>query len=300
MEPTEQEYAEEFGIEPEEQPEDGTSTENGPVSAEEAGEGQGTGEDGGEPERAQEPPAGADTAAEARQRQQQEAARQAQEQEISRAAEQTRRDQIFAEMFAGQMSPYTGKPITTEAEYRAYQAERARREREQQLQKAGIAPEHIKGMIDQELAPVRQQLQQAQMAAARERTRAVEAQAQEVIGAAVKNITAIFPEVKSLEDIAAMPTAEAFNGYVQKGLSLEDAFYLANRKAIEDKKLTAARTAALRGAANRGHLDPVPAGGTAAPVEVPADMRASYLEIMPGATDAEISNAYAKYLKDLK
>lgn len=35
------------------------------------------------------------------------------------------------------------------------------------------------------------------------------------------------------------------------------------------------------------------------PWEVPADMAESYREMMPGATDAEIRTAYARYLKSI-
>lgn len=227
-------------------------------------------------------------------------ARRAREAQERQAAEQMRRDQIFAEMFAGQTNPYTGKPITTEAEFRAYQAEKASREQAQQLQQAGIQPETIRGIVDQQLGPVREQLMRAQMQAAQERARAVNQQAQEAIGAFVKGLSAEWPEIKSMDDIAAMPTAEEFNGYVQMGLSLDKAFYLANRKEIEARKIAAAKTAAIHGVAGKQHLNPVPAGGGSEPVEVPADMRDAYLEMMPGATDAEIKAAYIKFLKDTK
>ena len=123
---------------------------------------------------------------------------------------------------------------------------------------------------------------------------------QEAIGAAIKNISATWPEIKSLEDIAAMPTSQEFNRLVQLGNSMEEAFYLANRKEIESRKIAAARTAAVHGVAGKQHLNPVPAGGGSEPVEVPADMRDAYLEMMPGATDAEIKAAYTKFLKDTK
>ena len=113
-------------------------------------------------------------------------------------------------------------------------------------------------------------------------------------------IARLDPSVKSMEDIAAMPTAEAFRGYVAKGLGLEEAFYMANRKAIEERKLTAARAAGVSAAASKGHLAPVGGGGQAETVEVPAEQRALYRELMPEATDAEILAAYKQYLKGMK
>lgn len=302
------EYAEAFGLEATQaEDQEGTATEGGtenqPEGSQTAAESE-DGSDGGshqEPGAAEggtEPPARREMSPEERHRQAE--ARRAREAQERQAAEQLRRDQIFAEMFAGQTNPYTGKPITTEAEFRAYQAEKERRRQAEQLQQAGIQPETIRGIVDQQLGPVREQLMRAQMQAAQERARAVNQQAQEAIGAFVKGLSAEWPEIKSMDDIAAMPTAEEFNGYVQMGLSLDKAFYLANRKEIEARKIAAAKTAAIHGVAGKQHLNPVPAGGGSEPVEVPADMRDAYREMMPDATDAEIKAAYTKYLKDIK
>ena len=301
------EYAEAFGLEATRaEDQEGTATEGGTENQPEGSQTAAESEDGsdvgskepGAAEGGTEPTARREMPPEERHRQAE--ARRAREAQERQAAEQMRRDQIFAEMFAGQTNPYTGKPITTEAEFRAYQAEKARREQAQQLQQAGIQPETIRGIVDQQLGPVREQLMRAQMQAAQERARAVNQQAQEAIGAFVKGLSAEWPEIKSMDDIAAMPTAEEFNGYVQMGLSLDKAFYLANRKEIEARKIAAAKTAAIHGVAGKQHLNPVPAGGGSEPVEVPADMRDAYLEMMPGATDAEIKAAYTKILKDTK
>lgn len=227
-------------------------------------------------------------------------AREQQEAQQRRMQEQQGRDSLVAEFFKGQTSPFTGKPVTTEAEYRAYIAQRDAEAANQQLQRAGITPDTIQGIVDQQLAPIKQQLMQEQMRAAQERARVVNAQAQEAIGAALKAISAEMPEIKSMEDIAAMPTSGEFNRLVQQGIRIDEAFYLANRKEIESRKIAAAKASAQRGAAGKNHLDPVPSGGGSAPVEVPAAMQAAYREMMPDATDAEIKAAYTKYLKDMK
>lgn len=299
------EYAEAFGLEATDdgvQGGDSSGTENPaqepPAGAESAAGGStgteepGTKEGGTEPARRQE------MTPEERHRQAE--ARRAREEQERALAEQRRVDKVYADMFAGQVNPYTGKPITTEAEFRAYQAEKASREQAQQLRQAGIRPETIQSIVDQQLGPIKEQLMRANMQAAQERARAVNEQAQEAIGAFVKGLSAEWPEIKSMDDIAAMPTAEEFNRLVQLGNSLEDAFYLANRKEIESRKIAAAKTAAIHGAAGKSHLDPLPAGGGSEPLEVPVAMRDAYREMMPNATDAEIRKAYAKYLKDIK
>lgn len=300
---TQQEINEAFGVETmEEQPE----AQEGPESAQEGAEGQ-------EPQGGVEEPGGAGEGPEEggaddwqsrqemplEERHRQAAARRAREEQAREAAAQARVDKAYADMFAGQVNPYTGKPILTEADFQAYQSERDRRQQAAQLEKAGIDPSTIRGIVNQELAPLQQRVQQAEMAAMREKARAVNARAQESIQTSLKNISAMDPTIQTLDDIAALPTAGRFNDLVQKGVGLEDAFYLANRKAIDARKAAAARTAALNGAASRRHLDPVGAGSGQEVVTAPEEQREAYREMFPDATDAEIDAAYKKFLKDL-
>lgn len=314
MELTEKDYAEAFGVEMEQQPQDaaegdqsqadgreGTGTPVADTAPESAQEGP---EDTREPEDAEGGAEGAEAPEKPpmtpEERHRQAAARRAREDAVRREAEQRRVDAVYAEMFAGQTSPYTGKPITTEAEYRAYIAEKQRRANEEALQRSGIDPAVIRNVVDQQLAPMQQQLQMAQMAAMRERARQVKADAEGQIARQLKVISGLDPSIKSLDDIAAMETAEAFNGYIKKGLTMEEAFRLANAPAIEARKLAAAKAAAINGVAGKGHLAPVQSGSGREPVEVPADARAAYLEMMPGASEAEIRAEYAKFLQSMK
>ena len=310
---TEQEAAEAFGVELEQREEGGEAQEQGgdPLEGGAAAEGAETPPDG--PESGQEGQEGGaqgqddPEAGESLRREQSPEERRVwadrrhrwDAEEAARAnAEQQRRDQIFAELFAGQTNPLTGRPITTEAEYRAYQAEQARRDQTAQLQQAGIDPAAIEGIVDQKMAPMQQQLMAAQMENARRAAEAANEKAQSFISAALKNISAEYPEIKTLEDIAAMPTAERFNELVQKGVSLEDAFFLANRKDLQQRSVAAAKAAAVRGAASRSHLNPVDSSGGKA-VEVPAAAKASFREMFPDATEAEIQKEYAAYLKEM-
>lgn len=223
--------------------------------------------------------------------------------EMERAAQeaaQARVDEAYRVMFTGQTNPYTGQPIRSEADYRAWQTEKQRRDSEEQLRAAGIDPQTLQGAVDRQVQPLRQELEMARMATMRERARRAQDAAQVTIREQLELIARLDPSVKSMEDIAAMPTAEAFRGYVAKGLGLEEAFYMANRKAIEERKLTAARAAGISAAASKGHLAPLGGGGQAETVEVPAEQKALYRELMPEATDAEILAAYKQYLKATK
>lgn len=324
MELTREDYAEAFGLsdeeraaweaqdspeghqEPQEGPETGTDTQDGPESRQEPQEGpeggQGTGgtEEGGEAqectrERREMPPEERHRQAEARR-----ARERARMERAAQEAAQARVDEAYRTMFAGQTNPYTGQPIRSEADYRAWQTEKQRRDSEEQLRAAGIDPQTLQGAVDRQVQPLRQELEMARMATMRERARRAQDAAQVTIREQLELIARLDPSVKSMEDIAAMPTAEAFRGYVAKGLGLEEAFYMANRKAIEERKLTAARAAGISAAASKGHLAPLGGGGQAETVEVPAEQKALYRELMPEATDAEILAAYKQYLKATK
>lgn len=324
MELTREDYAEAFGLsdeeraaweaqdspeghqEPQEGPETGTDTQDGPESRQEPQEGpeggQGTGdtEEGGEAQGGAEPHR--EMPPEERHRQA-EARRARERAEMERAAQeaaQARVDEAYRTMFAGQTNPYTGQPIRSEADYRAWQTEKQRRDSEEQLRAAGIDPQTLQGAVDRQMQPLRQELEMARMETMRERARRAKEAAQVTIREQLELIARLDPSVKSMEDIAAMPTAEAFRGYIAKGLGLEEAFYMANRKAIEERKLTAARAAGISAAASKGHLAPLGGGGQAETVEVPAEQKALYRELMPEATDAEILAAYKQYLKATK
>jgi len=234
-------------------------------------------------------------------RHRQAAARRQREDAARAAAEQARIDKVYADMFTGQTDPFTHKPITTEAEFRAYKAAQDRQNEEKALEDAGIKPEVLEQLVDRRVSqhPEIRKAQEALAAAEAERARAVEQQVQEAIGTQLKAIQAVNPAIKSLEDIAAMPTAPAFNRYVQQGLGLEDAYYLANRAEIESKKTAAAKQAAINQTRSKGHLDSG-AGGAANAVVVPPEEVELYRAMMPGATDEEIRKDWEKYQKALR
>ena len=306
---TEQEAAEAFGVELEENSsESGQETpegQGGQEDGQEAGTDTGAAEEGGEGNSdaksgEQKETDGQRQEMSPEERHRQAAARRAREEQARAAAEQARVDKAYADMFAGQVNPYTGKPILTQADFQAYKAERERRQQAEQLQQAGIDPGTIQGIVDQRLKPLQDRLQQAELSAMQEKARAVNQQAEQSIQASLRNISAVDPSIKTLEDIAALPTAAKFNDLVQKGIGLEDAFYLANRQAIDAKRAAAAKAAALNGAASRQHLNPVQNGGGELPVEVPQGVVDAYRAMMPDATDAEIRKAYAEEIKNLK
>lgn len=222
---------------------------------------------------------------------------QARQAAFDRAA-QARVDKIYADMFANQANPFTGRPITNEAEYLAFKAAQAQKAQEDALKESGIQPDVIAQMVDSRVAqhPAIAAAQQAAAAARAQQAQAAEAAANEAIRAEIAKISAIDPSVKTLEDIGKMPTADAFNRYVRQGVPLEDAFWLANRKDIEQKRLAAAKQTAINQARSKQGLDSG-AGSGGAGVSVPAEQAAAYREVFPDATDEEIQKSWVKFQK---
>ena len=82
---------------------------------------------------------------------------------------------------------------------------------------------------------------------------------------------------------------------MQKGLSLEDAYYMANRADIDRQRMAAAKQAGVNQARGKSHMAaPAPAASPAAYVATPEEA-AAYREFMPNATDKEINAAYGRY-----
>jgi hypothetical protein len=306
-------YKEVFGVSPEEDPalnpEDGEEREAGAGAKEqEVTEPAGETKEGKPPEEeasAEGEPSGEkpdeNTPAEQtpEERHRQAGLRRQREESARQEATKARIDKIYADMFRGQTDPFTGKPITSEAEYLSYKAADERKKQEETLSAAGIKPETIEKLVDARVAqhPDVQRAQQAIAAANQERARAAGIEAQKAITAELQRISTVDPDVKSLHDIANMPTAPAFNRYVQQGLSLEDAFYLANRKDIETRRQAASRQAAVNQAKGKDHLNPAEEAGKGE-VTVPADAAREYRAMMPDATDEQIKKDYLRYLKD--
>ena len=237
----------------------------------------------------------------AEERHRQAALRRAREQQEWQNKTQQAVDAAYAKLLGGQINPFTGKPITTQAEYEAYEAMKAQQSTNNALQKAGIDPSLIQQMVQQEVAPMKQELQKAKMREAQAMAAEYNRKVEEAKEQAAKSIAALYdPSIKSFDDILAMPTVGRFSELLQKGNSFEDAFYLANREAIDKRRAAAAYRKGADAGANRQHLSPAPAASGAEPVIVPADVARSYREVTPGMTDAEIAKEYAAYLKCIK
>lgn len=195
------------------------------------------------------------------------------------------RDAEFARRFGHLTNPETGAPIRSEQDYFAALDAQQRIAQQEELRQKGIDPALIEQAVQN--SPVMRQAQQVlHQATLDEGNRLIDAQ--------VQQISAFYPEVKSLEDISKMPSFPVFDRYVKSGLSLVDAFKLANYDDLSNRGTAAAKQAAINAAKTKGHLSPVGggAGDPANQVEIPEEELGIWKEAYPELSYKELRTKY--------
>ena len=130
-------------------------------------------------------------------------------------SEQKARNQRIAAMCQGITHPVTGKPITTEDEYLDALEIQQRQARERELQDKGVDPR----IIDQRIAQ-NAVVMQAQQVIEQNRMSMAEQQLQSDIA----SISKYDPNIKGIDDLAAMPHFPEIVDRVSKGETLLDAY----------------------------------------------------------------------------
>ena len=205
-------------------------------------------------------------------------------------------DRYIDEAFkkSGLTNPYTKQPITSKAEYDEYMQKFEEEKRNRILKKAGVSEEELRDIINSspEVKEARTKSEQAEAELQKFRSE----RAKIDIDKCVKEISELDPTIKSISDIAALPNYPDIYGRVQRGMTLTEAFKLANFDALSNKAAAASRQAAMNAAASKAHMTGTTSRGSGA-VSVPADVMAEYRAFMPDASAAEIQKHYNKYLK---
>ena len=194
-------------------------------------------------------------------------------------------DAEYAHVFAGQVNPYTGRPLTTKAEYDLYQQQY----QQEQLQQAGVDPNYINQLVQSNPAVVEaNRIMQEQRQA--EGKRLLETQVQE--------ICKLDPDIKNFADLMNSENFAQINTMVQNGYSLTDAYKIANFGKITQRKQAAATQRAINQVSGKSHLKQTGAAGAGDTVVVPAEVLSMYQEMMPEASMAEIRAHYKKHYKE--
>lgn len=276
------------GTEPTSTHEDGAQAAQTAQDGSQEPEGNGTGEEGKPAQTEQERRENASRRRKAEERSRIDAAVQ--------RARQEERDRSKAEMdafFAGAKlkNTLTGEPITTMEQYRDWQEAFAADKLNRELAAGKLSPESLRKAIEDN--PVVKQAQEIirRDEAAQQAREQTEARAR--IDAELAEIGKIDPSIKEVKDLVAMPNFKEFQGYVNKGLSFKDAYFLANRERMAQANAEAARQQAMNNARSKEHLAATGVQGSGAE-SVPRDVMAMYRMMMPNATEAQIQTHYNK------
>ena len=224
-------------------------------------------------------------------RAQETAVRQAVEAERNRAQEEWNRFFATAQL----KNTLTGQPITNREEFDRWAADFADAKLQKDLKDGKLTREGLRQMISQ--TPEVQNLRRAQEAAQRQQAAARQQQQRLVLDEQITEINKIDPSVKTVSDLMQRPEYRQIYANVQKGLSIVDAFKLANYDSLTQANAAKARQAALNAANSKEHMAPTQTRGAGA-VTVPKDVKEMYRLYNPEATDAEIQAHYNRYHKN--
>lgn len=194
---------------------------------------------------------------------------------------QAAKDEMIRQMYDGQLDPYTNRPISSEADLRAYEQAYQR----DQMQQAGIDP----AMLDRMIAN-NPTVKQAQRVIDRVQME----EGERAMNEAIAEISRLDPSVTDAASLANHPNAQAFNALVNKGYALVDAFRLANFDTLTGKKAAAAKQQAMNNVNGKNHLATTPIGGGGDDVHVPDETMGWYRKAFPDWTKQQIIADYKK------
>lgn len=191
----------------------------------------------------------------------------------------------------GLTDPYTRQPITTMAQLREYQEKKAREQRERIMTRAGLSEDEYNDFVSTipEVRRAREEAAKAQEIISRQR----ETEARANIDAQIREISALDPSIKSIDDLAKEENFEELYGYVRRGYALADAYKLTNMSKLQGKAAEASRQAAYNSQAGRSGMERrVSRGDDNGDVSVPPETARLYRAFFPDATEAEIRRHY--------
>lgn len=114
----------------------------------------------------------------------------------------------------------------------------------------------------------------------------------------ITQLHADFPElknvVKTIDDAEGLPNIDVIKQYIQKGVSLSDAYFMANKKDILSNKSSEARVQAIKSIQSKNHIKPTGSGVEASYVKIPAQTMDMYKQFFPKWSEKQIREHYAK------
>jgi len=188
----------------------------------------------------------------------------------------------------GLENPYTGKPITSKAEYDSWKRQESEEKRGSVAEAAGMSEKDFNEFVDN--LPQVQEYKRTAEAARQQQQRMV-------LDEQISQIGKLDPSIKTVEDLTKREEYPAIYDNVRKGISIVDAFKLANFDKLTQSAAAASRQAAINAASSKEHLQATKAAGVGS-VTVPADVKATYKALNPDMSDAEIQEHYNRFHKN--
>lgn len=186
----------------------------------------------------------------------------------------------------------TGEPIRTLEEFRAWNEAFQTAQISRDLEAGKLTREALdKAVADNPAVKRAEEIIRRDEEARRQ---AEEAEARKRIETELAEIHKMDPTVSSVEDLMKMPNADKFYGYVKRGNSFLDAYYLANRETLEQRTAQAARQQAMSAARSKDHLTATGNARGAGAASVPSEEMQLFRLLNPDATEAEIQKYYNK------
>lgn len=198
---------------------------------------------------------------------------------------QAESDAEFVRRFGNYKNPITGEPIRSQADYFAALDAQEKLKAEKTLRESGVDPNLIQQMVDNSPA-VRQANAYMQKVQADE--------VQRKIAEDVAEITKLDPSIDSLEKVPKEVVEMCAN---IKGLSLVQAYKIANFGKTSSTQAEAIRQRTVNQINGKSHMTPMTGVATNdTEVEIPDGQKALWEEMFPNKTYAERRKLYNKNL----
>lgn len=192
-------------------------------------------------------------------------------------------------------NPFGAGEIETPEDYEKYAEQSAEEQKRELLVRSGMNEADFDRIVN-DLPQVRAAQKAMEQAKTAENAANAE-KAKLAMQEELSKITAISPEIQSMQDLGKIQNYGQFYDMVKRGYSMSDAYKIAEFDRIQEKRAAQSRQQAFNAAQSKEHLAATKTRGHGA-VSVPKDVREMYRAIMPGITDAEIQSHYGRSKND--
>lgn len=209
---------------------------------------------------------------------------------------------VDAAIAAMGMKDPRGNLITTKDQLEQVRADQAKAERTAKLRRMGLDEGSFNELVSEAVNshPDVQAAKAAAEAARAAEEKAANEQAKQAFDNDLREIAEKYdPSIKSFSDLVNSENYAEVSKYVRdKGLSVLEAYKMANFEKITAQRTAAAKQSAINDINNKNHMQAIGSPvGTGSAVVPPVSMR-MYRSM--GLTEAEATAAYTKYLEELK